>query len=45
MSEDLIRVVIDYNTSDLKDKSNIDTGKFVKIYSGEEINITDLPNK
>ena len=43
MSEDLIKVVVDYASATVKDRSKIDTGSFIKIYSGKELDQT-LPN-
>jgi hypothetical protein len=46
MSEDLIKVVLDYNFGEFSDKEKISTGKFIKIHSGEKILSPNfLPNK
>lgn len=42
MSEDLIKVVVDHNLSE--NKETIETGKFVKIYSGENFELFNTPN-
>ncbi len=54
MSEDLIKVVVDYNlekneSSNLNENTycgdnTISTGNFVKIYQGEKIDSNFLPN-
>lgn len=41
VSESLIKVVVDYNMSTKKNKSEIDTGKFICIHKGN--NIADKP--
>jgi hypothetical protein len=43
MSEDLIKVVVDYNLSENKEKI-IETGKFIKIYSGDNFELFNTPN-
>jgi len=46
MSEDLIKVVLDYNFGESYDKEKISTGRFIKIHSGEKILSPNfLPNK
>jgi hypothetical protein len=45
MSDDLIKVVVDYNLATEADKENISTGAFKRIYSGEGIDLNYLPNK
>jgi hypothetical protein len=45
MSEDLIKVVVDYASTDNRDKLKISTGRFIKIHTGEMIDpIKILPN-
>jgi hypothetical protein len=41
VSESLVRVVVDYNGSSKKSKAEVDTGKFVCVYRGN--NIADKP--
>ena len=45
MSEDLVKVVIDYDLANSQLKNQIDTGQWIKIYQGEKLDFEDLPNK
>ncbi len=45
MSDDVIKVVVDYNLADGKDKENILTGKFKKVYEEGISELDYLPNK
>ncbi len=44
MSEDLIKVVIDYNLSLSDDKTHISTGNFIKIHEGLKIDKNLISN-
>jgi hypothetical protein len=44
MSEDLIKVVIDYNLSFSENKTDISTGNFIKIHEGMKIDKNLNPN-
>ena len=45
MSDDIIKVVVDYNLADETDKKNILTGKFKKVYVEGISEMDYLPNK
>jgi hypothetical protein len=44
MSEDLVKVVIDYNQAELNVKESIPTGRWKKIFQGGEVNSSLQPN-
>ena len=44
MSEDLMKVVLDYNSADIKERDKISTGNFIKIHEGGIVDINYIPN-
>jgi hypothetical protein len=46
MSEDLMKLVLDYNFAEFSERENISTGRFIKIHSGEKVlSPSFVPNK
>lgn len=45
VSEDLVKVVVDYANASKEDKQSIDTGKFKLIFKGNDLKEIELPNK
>jgi hypothetical protein len=45
MSDDLLKVVLDYNSAEPSERENIFTGRFMQIHSGEKVLTPDyIPN-